>query len=187
MIIDSNIILGIVVVLVVVIGILYVVSPDVTEVHIETEIDATAGEVWAVLAHEFAAIAVWSSTVRKSRVLAISEIPAAYEVAPDAPIPGRETTSPAGAFREILTIYSDENMELTFVADGLPSFITYMADTQRVRPLADNRSLVTFDVTMKASGIFKVLGPILSRRFASTFGLVQEDLKAYVETSQPAH
>lgn len=182
----GRIILSIFMVFVVAVGILYVISPDVTEVHIETEINAPAAEVWAVLAHEFAEIDKWSSTVRGSRVIDISEVPEGYEVAPSAPIPGRETASPAGTFREIFTMYSDEQMELTFQADGLPSIITYMADTQRVIPLDDGRSLVTFDVTMAVSGIFRVFGPILKGRFASTFGLVQEELKIYIETGQPA-
>lgn len=173
--------LGILALSAVVIGILYVFSPDVTEIHIETEINAPAEDVWAALAHEFAEIDKWSSTVSESRAIDASEVPDGWEVAPTAPIPGRETTSPAGAFREIFTMYSDENMEFTFRADGLPSIIAYMADTQRVIHLAEGRSLVTFDVTMEAKGSFKVLGPILKGRFASTFGLVQEELKAYVE------
>lgn len=41
-------------------------------------------------------------------------------------------------------------------------------------------------VEMEASGIFRALGPILSGRFASTFGLVQEELKTYVETGLAA-
>ena len=181
----GRILLGILVVLIVVIGVLYFVSPDVTEVHIETEIDAPAEEVWAVLAHEFADIDKWSSTVDESRVIDMNEVPEGWAVAQGVPVIGRETTSSAGTFREIFIMYSDEKMELTFRADGLPSIIARMTDTQRVIALDDDRSLLTFDVSMEASGIFKALGPVLSGRFASTFGLVQEELKAYVETGRP--
>lgn len=181
----GRVLIGILVVLVLLIGILYFVSPEVTTVHIETEIDAPAEEVWTVLAHEFATIDKWSSTVETSRAIDVSEVPAGWEVDPDALVPGRETVSPAGAFREILIDYSDEEMDLTFRADGLPSFITRMTDRQQVIALDNNRSKVTFDVEMQASGIFRALGPILGSRFSSTFGTVQEELKTYVETGQP--
>ncbi|MEM7126842.1 MAG: SRPBCC family protein [Chloroflexota bacterium] len=178
--------LGILALLVVAIGILYVISPDATTVHIETEIDAPAEEVWAALAHEFAEIDKWSSTVESSRVADANEVPSGWTIDPDAPIAGRETASPAGTFREFFIDYSEEEMDFTFRADGLPSIITKMTDRQQVIPLDENRSKVTFDVEMQASGIFKALGPILSSRFASTFGLVQEELKAYVESGQAA-
>ncbi len=90
------------------------------DIHIETDINAPADDVWAVLGSRFAEIASWSSTVQSSRPLASEDVPPGFTVAAEAPVPGRETTTRAGTLREFLTEYSDSERVLTFRADGLP-------------------------------------------------------------------
>lgn len=90
------------------------------DLHFEQEINAPAEKVWEVLAHQFGEIGAWAPGVKSSRVLDDSEIPADYQVAPSAPIPGRATTNPLGETKEVLIMYSDENKEFTFRGVGLP-------------------------------------------------------------------
>ncbi|MBV7337433.1 SRPBCC family protein, partial [Chloroflexi bacterium TSY] len=151
----------------------YNLSDKTLDIHLEKEIDAPAEEVWAVLAHEFAEIDKWSSTVNVSRTLEDREVPPGFAVAAEAPIPGRSTTSPVGEIHEIFTMYCEENMEYTFRAAELPFLLAYAHNTHRVVSIGDDRSLLTFDLRMELSGIFKAFGSILRGRFESTFGLVQ--------------
>ncbi|MEM7531276.1 MAG: SRPBCC family protein [Chloroflexota bacterium] len=180
----GRILLGFVVILVVLIGVLFVTSPDALDLHLEKEINAPAEEVWSVLAHQFAEMDKWSATVDTARVLEESEVPAGFDVAPEAPIPGRSTTAALGEIHEIFTMYSEENMEYTFRAAELPFLLNYAHNTHRVTALDDGKSMVTFDLRLELSGIFKALTPVLKGRFESTFGGVQDELKVYMETGQ---
>ena len=178
----GRILFGLVVILVLVIGILFVTSPDGLDIHLEKEINAPAEEVWGVLAHQFAEMDKWSATVDTARVLEDSEVPVGFDVAPDAPIPGRSTTAALGEIHEIFTMYSEENMEYTFRAAELPFLLSYAHNTHRVTALDNGKSLVTFELRLELAGVFKALTPILKGRFESTFGGVQEELKVYMET-----
>ena len=105
------------------------------------------------------------------------------KIAPNAPVPARETTSSFAKAIEVISEYSEEKMELTFQAGNLPPILSTAANTQRVVPLGDNKCLITFDMNIGLKGVFKLINPILSRRFQKTMGGVQQELKLYMETS----
>lgn len=153
------------------------------KVHIETEINAPAEKVWQILAHQFADMADWTPTLSESRVVDVSELPAGLKIAPNAPVPARETTSSFAKAIEVISNYSEENMELTFEAANLPPILSTAANTQRVIAKGANQSMITFDMNIGLKGVFKLLGPFLSRRFQKTMGGVQRDLKVYAENS----
>lgn len=152
------------------------------QVHIETEINAPAEKVWQILAHQFADMADWTSTLSESRVVDVSELPSGLKIAPNAPVPARETTSSFAKAIEVISDYSEENMELRFEAANLPVILSTAANTQRVISKGANKSMITFDMNIGLRGIFKVMAPLLSRRFQKTMGGVQRDLKMYAET-----
>lgn len=152
------------------------------DIRIETAINAPASRVWSALAHDFPAIESWSTTVDSSRVLDASEVPEHLTVAPAAPVPGRETHTRAGKFQEIITAYSETDMDLTFTADGLPRVFKLATDRQQVIQVGDGQSKVVFDVHVDLSPPLGILSPLLSRRMAKTFGIVQADLKNHVES-----
>ena len=156
------------------------------EVHIETEISAPAEKVWQILAHQFADMADWTTALSGSRALAASEIPDGLTPAPTAPVPARETTSKVMTAIEVITSYSDEKMELTFEAAGLPPIMASARNTQRVVSKGDNKCVVSFDINIELRSIFKLMNPILKRRFGSTMSGVQRELKVYAVTGIPA-
>ena len=151
------------------------------QLHLETPIDASADAVWAVLGRDFAGIERWSSTVEASRPIDKSEVPSGLEVDPSAPVPGRETTTKITLI-EVLTAYSDNARSLTFVGVGLPPIITEASNVNSVRPTGENSSVAVFDVSIDFKGPFAIIAPLLKRRMAKTFGIVQHDLKAFVES-----
>ena len=68
------------------------------QLHLEQTINASADKVWTILAHQFAEIGDWASTVHTSRVIDMSEVPNGFNVAPTAPVPGEAgAATPAGS------------------------------------------------------------------------------------------
>lgn len=154
------------------------------DVHISTEINAPAEKVWKILAHQFGDIAEWTPVVKSSRAITAEQIPPGLTAAASAPVPARETASPAGTFTEVVTMYSEDSMEFQFDAAGLPPIFSEAIDVQRVIPKGDDQCTVTFDITMTPRGPFKLFNPILKKRFGSTMSRVQQHLKVFAETDQ---
>ena len=160
-------------------------SPNVV-VSIETKINAPADEVWAVLGKRFEEISEWTSVVESSRALDLKEIPSDYVPSPHAPVPARQTTAKnkgrTSTLIEVVTMYSDEKRELTFYGVGLPKFIDFASDRQRVIANGPNESTVVFDVEVRLTGIFTLFKGKVKKRFEENFKNVQLDLKSYVES-----
>ena len=155
------------------------------ELQIKQEINAPAEKVWSVLAHKFAEISEWAPNIASSRVIEMSEVPADFKVADDAPVPGRVTPNPLGDVKEVLTEYSEENKAFTFEVAGPAPLFSHTANTTSVVANGTDKSLVTFDLQLTPKGIFNLFSPLLKRRFqTSKFGPAGmiKDLKAYVES-----
>ena len=155
------------------------------ELHLETEINAPAEKVWEILAHQFGDMADWTETLSESRVVDAGQYPD-IKAAPTAPVPARETTSSFAKAVEIITEYSEDNMQLTFEAVGLPPFMSSARNTQRVISKGANKSVITFDFRIGLKHIFNLMSPILKSRFSKTMSGVQRELKHYAETGKPA-
>ena len=126
------------------------------------------------------------SQIKVSRAIEVSEVPAGFKVADDAPVPDRVTPNPLGDVTEVLTEYSKKNKTFKFEAAGPAPIFSYGANTTRVIDQGMNKSLVTFDLQLTPKGIFNLFSPLLKRRFkTSKFGPagVIQDLKAYVENN----
>ncbi|MEM7339770.1 MAG: SRPBCC family protein [Actinomycetota bacterium] len=144
----------------------------------EKTINAPADVVWRWLGPEFANIDTWSSFVKTSIPLTAHDAPAT--VAPAAPVAGRETTTKA-TLREFITAYSDAERRLTFDAAGLPPIVRRGRNVQSVRDNGDGTSTLVFEIDFDFRGPFKVLGPIMRRRMATSLGGVQDDLRSHAE------
>ncbi len=155
------------------------------ELHIETEINAPAEKVWEIIAHQFGDMADWTKTLSESRVVDADKY-SEFKAAPTAPVPARETTSSFAKAVEIITAYSEKQMELTFDAAGLPPFMSYARNTQRIISKGSNKSVVSFDFHIGLKHIFNLMSPLLKSRFRKTMGGVQRELKFYAETGKPA-
>ncbi len=153
-------------------------------VHIETQINASADKVWEILAGRFAEIDQWSLAVDKSWVLTQADVPDGFNIAPSAPIPGRATVNRLGELHEFFIQYSDPDKEFTFRAAGLPPIISYSHNNSKVISKGEHESVLSFDIRMIFRGPFKLLNPIISRRLKSQLGHVQLELKEYAETDE---
>ena len=151
------------------------------QVHIDTEINAPAHEVWAVIGQEFASVADWASIVDESRPLDLDEIPSSMPVAVDAPVPGRQMKSKAGTFKEVLVEYSDAERQFTFDTADLPRIMRTAKNHTRVAETGPGTSTVSFDITLEPAGPMKPVLPLLKRRMLKSWTSVQHDLKTHVE------
>ncbi len=90
-------------------------QPPARDIHVQvsTPIAASPDRVWEVVGHRFADIATWSTTVRESRPLTPDEV-GRSPVAPGAPVPGRQTSSPAATLREVLVEWERDQRAFTF-------------------------------------------------------------------------
>ncbi len=148
-------------------------------VHIETEIDASADKVWKILAHEYADIADWTDTLSESRVVNVAELPDGYQIAANAPVPARETTSPFVKAIEVIYEYSEAKRELKFEALNLPPMLSHARNHQQVLALGENKSKVIFDIDLGFRHVFNLLAPLMKRRFHKTMSGVQQELSVY--------
>ena len=157
-------------------------GPEAAIVHIETEIDAPAEEVWAVLAHDFADIEEWTETVSESRAIDASELPDGLVPAENAPVIGRVTTSPVLTAYEIIVDYDEDAMMLKFEAGNLPALLSYADDRQTVVAKGENKSVVMFDARLELAPYLRLLNPVFGSRFEATMADLQQELKLYVES-----
>lgn len=153
-------------------------------VYLQQDINASAETVWKIVGQQFANVADWASSLDYSKAIDAEDVPAGVHVAQTAPVAGRTTPNPLGELVEILTHYSDDDRTFTFTTFGLPPIITRMDNTTTVVELAPNLSRVTFTIEGELRGPFKLIGPLLQRRFATSkrgpAGVI-EDLKRFAE------
>lgn len=154
------------------------------KIYLQQNINAPAETVWQIVGQQFANVADWASSLEYSHAINPDDVPVGVQVALTAPVAGRVTPNPLGELIEILTHYSDDERTFTFTTFGLPSVIARMDNTTKVVELAQNQSRVTFEIEGELRGIFKLIEPLVQRRFATSkrgpAGVI-EDLKHVAE------
>ena len=156
------------------------------QLQLQKEINAPADKVWDILAHQFADIATWATSLDYSRPVQLSDLPANVSVHPEAPIAARATPNPLGELIEVLIDYSEEHKQFTFLALGLPPIIRNATNTTHVKATSTDSCVVTFDVNMEFKGFFRLLDSVLRRRILTSNGgpnSALRDLKVYAEAS----
>ncbi len=156
-------------------------GPDLF-VEVNRHVAAPPDRVWEVIGRQFADIAAWSRTVRESRPLTLDEV-GHLRVAPGAPVPGRETISPAATLREVLVDWNDTERTYAFDTLGLPRLLRGATNRTRVEPDDDGGAIVSFSVHIVVHPALSPLRPLLRRRMTHTFGGVLADLKDHVEAA----
>ncbi len=152
------------------------------KLHIEKELNAPANVVWDILGNQYAQIGEWFSVVNYSRASKPEDIPPEYTPLPHAPVAGRYTESAVVKANEILTMYSDENREFIFDAVDVPKFMLSLSRNHtRVKPIGNDRSLVTIDVEMRLKHLFNLISPILRSRMTRMFTQLLTELEQHAQ------
>jgi Polyketide cyclase / dehydrase and lipid transport len=172
------------------------------ELSVDLIIAAPAGRVWDVIGRRFDRIGEWATAIPASIPVAgspahrptstdgsgASLLPVAVTV--DAPVGGRVCRTGirlVPEVTEILTAYDDATRSLTYLASGMPAFVTLARNTWTVIPIDPGRCMVTVRARFDTRGIVGLLGrwAILAQT-RRTSRYLADDLRHYVETGAPS-
>jgi Polyketide cyclase / dehydrase and lipid transport len=148
-------------------------------------INASAEDVWSVVAHEFDRIDSWASAVPASHEAAKAAAPVGC------PVGGRTCQTTMGRFPEVeerIVSYDEQARTLTYEpVCGMPGFVASARTTWQVVAIDDRRSQVSFTATVTTRGL---AGPLMALAMrvqmhrAGVHGL--DDLRHYVEHKKPS-
>jgi hypothetical protein len=154
------------------------------QIKSHTTINAPATDVWRVIAHQFAAIGEWASSIPTSY--------AAPEALPpvEADVGARVCATGVRGFKDIrerFTSYDEEAMRFTYEATaGLPWIVRHAENTWQVRPLDESQCQVEAQAVVDLRtfpGL--LLAPLLKLQMNRLGRQTFEELKYYVEQGQP--
>ena len=154
------------------------------QLHDQITINAPANTVWHLLAHDFANIGQWASSIPTSKANRTLPVPAGAGVG------GRvcSTTVPGfGDVEESMTSYDEGSMRFAYQAtQGRPWFLKHAENHWSVRSLGPQTSLVETRAEIAINtfpGVF--LAPLFRLQMARIGAQTLEELKYYVEHGQP--
>jgi hypothetical protein len=147
-------------------------------------INASAKEVWHILAHDFGNIGQWASAIPTSKVVADLPIPEGAEVG------GRICSTAVPGFSDVhesSMYYEEQSMRMGYQATkGRPWFLKHAENHWAVRSLGQHTSLVETRAETDVSlfpGFF--LAPLFKFQIGRIGAQSLEELKYYVEHDQP--
>jgi hypothetical protein len=148
-------------------------------------VNASAEDVWGVVAHEFDLIGSWATAVPASNEAAHAAAPAGC------PVGGRTCQTTMGMFPEVeerIVSYDQDGRTLTYEpVRGIPRFTARARTTWQVVAIDDRRSQVRFTATVTTRGIARPLMALAMRVQMGRAGVhVFDDLRHYVEHGKPS-
>jgi hypothetical protein len=149
------------------------------EIRKSTTIDVPLEKLWEIVAHGFADVGLWASSVHHSRANDRAASPDGAEIG------GRVCTTAFGDLDENLTHYDAENHTLGYRAEGTPSFMTHAENRWSLQPLGPSRTEIRMHVTMGFNAFPGQLMKLFTRvRASQAVSEALEELKLYAETSR---
>lgn len=148
-------------------------------------IDVPADELWALVAHRFADVGVWASSIRSSSASVGTDAPAQA-----APVSGRvcETgLAIAPSVTETITAYDEAAKTLTYEGSGLPRFVVLARNTWQVREHGPRRAQISMDAELELRSLGgRLLALPLRIQLWREGRRMLADLKHYAETGEPS-
>lgn len=151
------------------------------EIREKINIAAPASEAWRIIGEEFGDIGQWASPISTSSISSDPSVGAVRtcHIGGFGPIA-------AGMIKEKLIAFQPERMQFQYDAvEGLPSFIAHATNHWSIETVDANTCTVQTHATLKLSGIYALLGPILKIKMAHDGYAVLEELKFHIENGQP--
>jgi len=147
-----------------------------------TTINASAEQVWSILADEFIDISRWAGGVLSSTIN-----PNAPEGPNGSPVGGRVCdVKGVGLTDERIVTFNPDSGQIGYSiqAQGLPSFVSSMRNTWTVAAEGPNTTRVDVRIDVTTAGLMGALGSVPMKRMLgkASAGLVN-DLKTYAEAS----
>ena len=154
-------------------------------------IDASADQVWDVIAHQFGRIGEWATAIPGSTTITAPATVTHSYVLVEAPVAGRVCDTGMRAVPQVtetIVAYDEDARTLTYQATaGMPAFVTLARNTWEVKPLSDGQAQVTYAGELEVRGVLGALARrLLLARVARDGQYLLEDLKHYAEHGEPS-
>ena len=154
-------------------------------------IDASADQVWDVIAHQFGRIGEWATAIPGSTTITAPATVTHSYVLVEAPVAGRVCDTGIRAVPQVtetIVAYDEDARTLTYQATaGMPAFVTLARNTWEVKPLSDGQAQVTYAGELEVRGVLGALARrLLLARVARDGQYLLEDLKHYAEHGEPS-
>jgi hypothetical protein len=154
-------------------------------------IDATASQVWGIIAHQFGGIGEWATAIPGSTPVTAPATVTRNHVLVEAPVAGRVCDTGIRAVPQVtetIVAYDEDARTLTYQAtEGMPAFVSLARNTWHVMPLSDVQAQVSYAGEMEARGVLGALAKrLLLARAARDGRYLLEDLKHYAEHGEPS-
>jgi hypothetical protein len=169
------------------------------EISLELIVDAPADAVWDVVGRRFDRIGEWATAVPSSAAISLPAADAAEgpsiwscgaATAVAAPVAGRVCQTGvrfAPQVQETLVLYDEAERTLTYVASGMPAFVTIARNTWSVSSLGAHRTLVSVRAVIETRGLLGLLGRwAMLAQVRRTSRHLAEDLRHYLEHGTPS-
>ena len=146
----------------------------------DLRIEAAPGEVWRILADEYAEVGRWARAVRSS-----APNPHAAPL-PGAAVGGRVCTASIGAVTETITVHDAAARILAYEAQAkaMPFFVRRLTGHWTVRPAGSGSEVgLRFEADLMAP-FGTLMGWAIRRQFKGAIDETLDDLKLYAETGR---
>jgi hypothetical protein len=148
-------------------------------------IDASAEDVWSVVAHEFDRIGSWATGVPASHEVADAAAP------PGCPVGARTCRTTMGMFPEVeerIVAYDEGGRTLTYEpVRGMPGFVARARTKWNVIAIDERRSRVSFSATVTTRGFAAPLMALAMRvQMVRAGAHALDDLRHYAEHGKPS-
>jgi ribosome-associated toxin RatA of RatAB toxin-antitoxin module len=154
-------------------------------------IDASADQVWDIIAHQFGRIGEWATAIPESTTITAPATVTRNHVLVEAPVAGRVCDTGMRAVprvTETIVAYDEDARTLAYQATaGMPAFVTLARNTWRVKPLSDAQAQVSYAGELEVRGVLGALAKrLLLARAARDGQYLLDDLKHYAERGEPS-
>ena len=151
-----------------------------TVVERSVDIHAPAGDVWRILAHDFADAAAWNSLMKHSAPNLHADVPTGATVG------GRVFEARGlGTVTEVITVFDQARMQLTYRPDK-PAAVRDLTNSWSVVGTGPDATTVTMTARFDARGPAQLLSPLVARLLARSGETMLADVRTFLETGGPS-
>lgn len=143
-------------------------------------INKSIDEVWEVLGNQFGEAYKWAGGLYHSSAHGKPTLEAAH-------YNNRSCDTSQGKIKEVIREFDPQDYRLVYeVIEGFPFFVDQGINHWQLRPQG-KKTQVNMHLVIKTKGLMGTLmGPLMKRQMNKIVPTILEDLKHYLETSQPS-
>jgi hypothetical protein len=150
------------------------------KVYREAIIEKPVKDVWEVMGNQFTQVHLWSSNFKDSKPGGTPNLPGLDYLY-------RDTITDRGQTIQQLDKFDSEDHVLTYhITKGIPKIAKKASGDWSLEAMGPNKTKVRIEFLMEPNNILaKILSPIIKLKLGKVAQEVADELKYYLENSQP--